>query len=91
MSIPLAETSLEFSGKFYKISKIAYTGAATTFKVDQSAASVAVLEPASGAPTATLGAGDANFEKTVTLAAGSSAGTVTVVVAHTGTLSSTKV
>ncbi len=90
MSI-LSEHVVEFSGKFYKISRVAYTGNSTTFLVDQSASSVAVLEPASGVPSASLGsASSTTFQKTVTLAAGSVAATVTVITAHNGTPAGTK-
>jgi len=81
MAIPLAETVLEFAGAFYKISKVSYAGASMTFQVDPTAVSVASVMPASGAPTATLGS-VSNNEKAVTLAAGSAAGTVTVITVH---------
>ena len=83
MAIPISETVVEFGGGFYKITKVAYTGNATTFLFDQNATQVASIEPASP-PAATIGSGDSNFEKTVTLAGGSAAGTVTVITAHNG-------
>ena len=89
MSI-LSENVVEFSGVFYKITRFSYDGTASTFKVDQSATSAVVLLPASGAPTVTLGSGDSSFEKTVTLAAGASAATITVVIAHPGTIAGAK-
>jgi hypothetical protein len=89
MSI-VSENVVEFSGKFYKITRISYDGTATTYKVDQSAINAVALEPASGAPSVSLGAADSSFEKTVTLAAGSTAATITVVVAHAGTPAGTK-
>jgi hypothetical protein len=90
MAIPLGETVVEVNGRSYKFSKIAYTGSATTFLVDQTASAVTTVLPTSGAPTASLGSSDANFEKTVTLAAGSAAGEVTVVTTHDGPPSSVK-
>jgi hypothetical protein len=93
MAIPTSETTFQFAGTFYKLSKVPYSGVATDFKVDQSAVSAVLLEPASGGPTVTLGAADSSFEKTVNIAAGGTneGGTVTVISAHTGsTLSSSK-
>jgi hypothetical protein len=92
MALPSSETSFEFAGKFYRVSKMSYSGLATDFEVDQSATSVAVLEPASGAPTVSLGTSDSTtFMKTVTLASGGASGTVTVVIAHGGgSVASTK-
>ncbi len=91
MAIPISETVVSFRGHSYKISKIAYTGLSTTFVVDQSAIGVASVLPVSGAPAATIGASgvgadDGEFEKTVTLAAGSVAAEVTVITVHNGTL-----
>lgn len=81
----ISEHTTEFSGRFYKISRISYSGIATTFVVDQSASSASAIEPASNAPTVTLGAADGNFERTVTLAAGGASGPVTVITTHNGT------
>ena len=91
MAIPNGEQAFEAFGRFYKIVRINHSsGADTTFLVDQSASAVAVIEPASGGPTASLGSADANFEKTVTLTGGA-AGLTTVVIAHAGgTIASTK-
>ncbi len=90
MSIPNAEIVVEVFGGFYKFSRINVTsGVDQTFLVDQSATKVSVVAPASGAPTASLGSADSNFEKTVTLSGGSS-GSVTVVTTHTGTPASSK-
>ena len=86
----VSENVVEFSGRFYKITRVGYDGTTTTFKVDQSAISAVALLPASGAPAVSLGSGDSSFEKTVTLASGSTAGTVTVVIAHAGTVAGTK-
>lgn len=84
--LPQAEKNFEFSGRIYKLTKIAYDATEVTFKVDQSAETAVAVLPASGAPTITLGAADSNFEKTVTLAAGSAAGTVIIVTAHGSTV-----
>ena len=90
MSI-VAEQAVSAFNRNYKFTRVNYTGTAVTFLVDQSATAVAVVEPASGAPAVTLSAADANFEKTVTLAAGSSGTVVTVVTAHSGgTIASSK-
>ena len=88
----ISEHIVEFSGRFYKISRVTYGGASTTFLVDQNADGVASIDPSSGAPAATIGAADSNFEKTVTLAAGgsSTAGVVTVITTHSGTPSGVK-
>lgn len=88
----ISENTVEFSGRFYKISRVSYGGASTTFLVDQNASGVSTIDPTSGGPAATLGTGDSNFEKTVTLAAGgsSTAGVVTVITTHKGTPSGVK-
>ncbi len=87
----LSEHIVEFSGRFYKISRVSYGGIATTFLVDQSASGVAVIEPVSGAPSVSLGsASTTTFQKTVTLAAGGSSGTVTVITTHNGTPAGSK-
>lgn len=64
----IGETPVFVFGENYVFSRVAYSGASTTFDVDQRAVSVAVVAPASG-PSATLGAA-ASGVKTVTLAAG---------------------
>ena len=80
--LPVSEKNVEFQSRIYKFSKLAYDGTAVTFKVDQSAVSAVAVLPASGAPAVALGSSDSNFEKTVTLASGSSSATVIVVIAH---------
>ena len=87
----LSEQVFSAFNRQYKIVRVNYTGAAETFLVDQSASAVASIEPSANAPAATIAAADANFERTVTLAAGSPAAVVTVVIAHQGgTLAGTK-
>ena len=88
--LPASEKNFEFQSRIYKFSKLLYDGTAVTFKVDQSAESVVVILPASGAPAATLGTSDSNFEKTVTLAAGSATAAVIVVTAHGKTVAGVK-
>ena len=84
--LPVSEKVVDFQSRGYKFSKIAYDGTAVTFKVDQSAVGVVTTLPVSGAPAVTLSAADGNFEKTVTLASGSSRDTVIVVTVHGRTL-----
>ena len=76
------ETPFFTFGENFVFSKVGYSGAATTFQVDQRAVSAAVVAPAGG-PTATLGAA-ADGLKTVTLAAGGAnqGGSVIVVTAY---------
>lgn len=64
----IGETPVSAFGENFVFSRVSYSGAATTFSVDQRAVSVAVVSPASG-PSASLGAA-ADGLKTVTLAAG---------------------
>jgi hypothetical protein len=80
--LPTSENNFNFRSRVYKLSEIAYDGTNVTFKVDQSAESVSTVLPFSGAPIASLGSSDSNFEKTVTLASGSSSATVVVVTVH---------
>jgi hypothetical protein len=80
----VSEHAFSAFGRNYKIVRVNYTGLADTFLVDQSASAVATIEPASNAPSVSIGAADANFEKTVTLASGSPDAVVTVVIAHEG-------
>jgi hypothetical protein len=87
----LSDHKFEAFGRPYGLARVEYTGAAATFLVDQSASAVASIEPSSSAPAATIASGDSNFEKTVTLAAGSPAAVVTVAIAYSGgTISSSK-
>lgn len=87
----LSESVVEVDGTQYKFSKVQHTaGTASTFKVDQSAVSVVIAKPSSGAPSVSLGSADSNFEKTVTLAAAGSSGLVTVMTTHSGTAAGTK-
>jgi hypothetical protein len=89
--LPTSENNFNFRSRVYKLSEIAYDGTNVTFKVDQSAESVSTVLPFSGAPIASLGSSDSNFEKTVTLAAGGTASIVIVIAAHGGgTIASTK-
>jgi hypothetical protein len=90
MAVP-AEKSVFFDGRNFKLHKIPYDGSATSFDVDQSATAVAVVEPASNQPTATLGAAS-NGLKTVSIAAGGGNlnAAVMVVVAHGQSVSSSK-
>lgn len=92
-AIPSGEKVVSFKGRNYRIITVGYDGSSTSVYTDQSATSVAVLEPASGGPTATLGSstGDGNtaptpdFAKEITLSAGASTGpegSVTLVVAY---------
>ena len=64
----IGETPIFVFGENFVFSRVSYSGASTTFQVDQRAVSVAVVAPASG-PSASLGAA-ADGLKTVTLAAG---------------------
>lgn len=87
--IPSSERVFEFAGRFYKIFKVNHSTSSTAILVDQTATSVVVVVPSSNAPTAALGAADANFEKTITLTGGALGDTV-VVVGHSGPPSSVK-
>lgn len=77
--VPAADRFSESNGKTYRFSKITYDGTETPFKVVGSTTGASVVLPVTGAPTATLGDVDPDLDRTVTLAAGSPAGEVTVV------------
>jgi hypothetical protein len=91
MSVP-TEKFVSFEGRNFKLHSVPYDGSTTTFKTDQSATAVAVIEPASSQPTVSLGAADSDFLKTVTVAAGgqSLGGAITVIIAHGLTIASRK-
>lgn len=82
MATALSDKNVFAFGTNYVLHSVPYSGQATTFSVDQSASSVAVVDP-SGGPTATLGSASSGL-KTVTLAAGGAniGGRVVVVTAH---------
>ena len=88
--LPASEKNFEFQSRIFKFSRLAYDGSVVTFKVDQNAEGVATVLPVSGAPGVSLSASDSNFEKTVTLASGSSSASVIVVTSHGKTVAGAK-
>jgi hypothetical protein len=86
--VPVGETAILFKGLYYKLWSVRYDATATTFTVNSAVTSICVIEPASGAPSVSLGS-PANGVKTATIASGGSAkgdGTVTLVTVHGTTI-----
>lgn len=91
--IPAGELAVTFKGLVYKLWSVRYDTTATTFTVNQSAQGIFVIEPASGAPTVSMGS-PSNGVKTATIAAAGIAksdGTVTLVTVHGTSIGSSSV
>jgi len=90
MSI-LGETRVRVFGTQFLFLRVAYSGQAVSVSVDQPCVSAAVLSPASGGPSVSLGSASAGL-KTLTLAAGGvSVGGAVIVALNSGkTSASTK-